>query len=180
VLSGTVLPLAAITGLGKGVLIAVAGTFILFSLVCAITIPKRSPNFPRNLPAFLTIVAALFAAQMGAVVWVTGTQEVEESTAQEAQPPGGETAPTETTPATGDATAGKQVFTSAGCVSCHTLADAGATGSVGPNLDKAKPPAALVIDRVTHGKGIMPAFQGQLSDQQIKDVAAYVSSVAGA
>jgi mono/diheme cytochrome c family protein len=81
--------------------------------------------------------------------------------------------------ATGDAAAGKAVFTSAGCVSCHTLADAGAKGTVGPNLDEAKPDAALVTDRVTNGKGVMPPFKGQLSDQQIKDVAAYVSSVAG-
>ncbi len=176
-LTGTVLPLAAITGLGKGVLIAVAGTFILFSLVAAITIPKRSPNFPRNLPAFLTIVAVLFAAQMAAVVWVTSTQEVEEeSTAHEAEP----TTPEETTPATaGDAAAGKPVFTSS-CGGCHTLADAGTTGSVGPNLDNTKPPVDLVVDRVTHGKGIMPAFGGNLSEQQISDVAAYVSSVAGA
>src|SRR6187549_1024268 len=38
---------------------------------------------------------------------------------------------------TGDPTAGKAVYTSAGCASCHTLADAGATGNVGPNLDEA-------------------------------------------
>ena len=79
----------------------------------------------------------------------------------------------------GDAAAGKEVFTSAGCVSCHTLADAGATGTVGPNLDEAKPDAALVTDRVTNGAGAMPSFKGQLSEQQIADVAAYVSSVAG-
>jgi mono/diheme cytochrome c family protein len=78
--------------------------------------------------------------------------------------------------AEGDPTAGKQVFSSAGCASCHTLADAGATGTVGPNLDDAKPAYDLVIDRVTHGKGAMPAFgdQGLLNDTQIKDVAAYV------
>jgi mono/diheme cytochrome c family protein len=81
--------------------------------------------------------------------------------------------------AAGDAAAGKAVFTSAGCVGCHTLADAGATGTVGPNLDDAKPPAALVVERVTNGKGPMPPFKGQLSDKQIQDVAAYVSSVAG-
>ena len=34
--------------------------------------------------------------------------------------------------ATGDAAAGKDVFASAGCAGCHTLADAGATGNVGP------------------------------------------------
>jgi mono/diheme cytochrome c family protein len=80
-----------------------------------------------------------------------------------------------TTPqATGDPAAGKQVFQTAGCTGCHTLADAGASGTVGPNLDQAKPPLALVIDRVTNGKGVMPSFSGQLSAQQIADVAAYV------
>jgi mono/diheme cytochrome c family protein len=79
----------------------------------------------------------------------------------------------------GDATAGKQVFMSAGCTSCHTLADAGAKGTVGPNLDDAKPPFDLVVDRVTNGKGVMPSFKGQLSVKEIQDVAAYVSSVAG-
>ena len=79
----------------------------------------------------------------------------------------------------GDAAAGKAVFMSAGCVGCHTLADAGATGTVGPNLDDAKPAAALVVERVTNGKGPMPPFKGQLTDKQIQDVAAYVSSVAG-
>ena len=53
---------------------------------------------------------------------------------------------------------------SAGCVGCHTLADAGATGTVGPNLDEAKPPYDLVVKRVTNGMGAMPPFKGQLSD----------------
>ncbi len=75
--------------------------------------------------------------------------------------------------------AGKEVFTTAGCEGCHTLADAGAKGNVGPNLDDAKPSFALVVDRVTNGKAAMPPFKGQLTEQQIKDVAAYVSSVAG-
>lgn len=69
---------------------------------------------------------------------------------------------------------GKAVFATAGCVSCHTLKDAGATGTVGPNLDQAKPPLELVVDRVTNGKGVMPSFGSQLSAQQISDVAAYV------
>jgi cytochrome c6 len=36
-----------------------------------------------------------------------------------------------------------------------------------------------VVDRVTNGKGVMPSFKGQLTDQQIQDVAAYVSENAG-
>ncbi len=76
-------------------------------------------------------------------------------------------------------TQGKDVFQHAGCTSCHTLADAGATGTVGPNLDQAKPPKALVVDRVTNGKGVMPSFKGQLTAAEIEAVATYVSSVAG-
>lgn len=83
----------------------------------------------------------------------------------------------------GDATAGKQVFASAGCAGCHTLKDAAATGNVGPNLDDTKPTFELVVTRVSLGKSAMPAFSkakgGQLEDQQIADVAQYVSTVAG-
>jgi cytochrome c6 len=80
----------------------------------------------------------------------------------------------------GDAAAGKAIFTGAGtCFNCHTLSDAGSNGTVGPNLDDAKPPYDLVIDRVTNGFGVMPSFKGSLTPTQIQDVAAYVSSVAG-
>jgi mono/diheme cytochrome c family protein len=74
---------------------------------------------------------------------------------------------------------GKQVFETAGCTSCHTLKDANATGTVGPNLDDAKPSRDKVVERVTNGKGVMPSFKGQLTPQQIAAVAAYVSTVAG-
>jgi mono/diheme cytochrome c family protein len=74
----------------------------------------------------------------------------------------------------GDAAAGEKVFASAGCGGCHTLKAANSSGNVGPNLDDAKPGMALVIDRVTNGKGVMPSFKGQLDDKQIADVAAYV------
>ncbi len=79
----------------------------------------------------------------------------------------------------GDATAGKQVFLTAGCKGCHTLKDAGATGTVGPNLDQSQPPLSKVILRVTKGAGAMPSFTGQLTDKQIADVAAYVVSKTG-
>jgi mono/diheme cytochrome c family protein len=79
----------------------------------------------------------------------------------------------------GDANAGKQVFETAGCKGCHTLKDAGATGTVGPNLDQAKPSLSLVVQRVTQGKGAMPSFKGQLTDKQIADVAAYVVKASG-
>ena len=79
----------------------------------------------------------------------------------------------------GDPVAGRKVFLTAGCTGCHTLADAHATGTVGPNLDDAKPDYRLVTARVTLGKGQMPRFKGQLSDQQIADVASYVVKATG-
>jgi mono/diheme cytochrome c family protein len=79
----------------------------------------------------------------------------------------------------GDPAKGKEIFASAGCGSCHVLSDAGTTGTVGPNLDEAQPDEALVVDRVTNGAGAMPSFKDRLSEQEIADVAAYVSSAAG-
>jgi mono/diheme cytochrome c family protein len=79
----------------------------------------------------------------------------------------------------GDPVAGKKVFESSGCTGCHTLADAGATGTVGPNLDQAKPSYRRATARVTLGKNAMPSFKGQLTPQQIADVAAYVVTATG-
>ena len=92
-----------------------------------------------------------------------------------------ETETTDTTPAAeGDPAAGKQVFLGASaCGGCHTLADAGTNGAVGPNLDESQPDYALTLDRVTNGQGGMPSFSSTLNEQQIADVSAYVSSVAG-
>jgi len=79
----------------------------------------------------------------------------------------------------GDAAAGKATFTKAGCTGCHTLKAAGATGTVGPNLDQVKPDYRLATSRVTNGKGVMPSFKGQLSDQEIANVAAFVVTSTG-
>jgi mono/diheme cytochrome c family protein len=76
-------------------------------------------------------------------------------------------------------TDGAAIFKGAGCSGCHTLAAAGATGTVGPNLDQLKPAMAAVVTQVTNGGGVMPAFKGKLSAAQIQAVAKYVSSSAG-
>jgi cbb3-type cytochrome c oxidase subunit III len=78
----------------------------------------------------------------------------------------------------GNLTSGKDIFV-ANCGSCHTLADAGTSGKVGPNLDDLKPALARVQQQVINGGAVMPAFKGKLTDAQIKAVAKYVSSAAG-
>ena len=75
-------------------------------------------------------------------------------------------------------TDGMGIFTS-NCGSCHTLADAGTNGAVGPNLDQSRPPKELVVDRVTNGQGAMPAFADSLDPQQIEAVSEYVATAAG-
>jgi mono/diheme cytochrome c family protein len=74
--------------------------------------------------------------------------------------------------------AGKAEFET-NCGTCHTLAEAGTSGEVGPNLDELMPELALVEKQVTEGGGGMPAFQGVLTGEEIAAVAAYVSKVAG-
>jgi mono/diheme cytochrome c family protein len=76
-------------------------------------------------------------------------------------------------------TDGAAIFKGAGCAGCHTLSAAGATGTVGPNLDQLKPSTSVVAHQVMVGGGVMPAFQGKLSAAQIQAVAQYVSSSAG-
>lgn len=75
-------------------------------------------------------------------------------------------------------TNGKAIFTKE-CGSCHTLANAGTTGTRGPNLDQLKPAFALVVKQVTNGGAIMPAFKNVLTKAQIEAVARYVATHAG-
>ena len=74
---------------------------------------------------------------------------------------------------------GAAVFASSGCGGCHALAAAGSAGTVGQNLDQLKPAKAAVSAIVTQGRGAMPSFAGQLSAQEIDQVAEFVSSSAG-
>jgi glucose dehydrogenase/mono/diheme cytochrome c family protein len=75
----------------------------------------------------------------------------------------------------GGAALGRQVFTQ-NCGSCHTLAAAGTSGTIGPNLDTLHPSEAVVEHQVRNGGPGMPAFEGQLTDAQIKAVARFVAT----
>jgi mono/diheme cytochrome c family protein len=92
------------------------------------------------------------------------------------EPDGAETT---TAPAAGLVEQGRAVFASAGCGGCHTLADAGSTGTTGPNLDGLAPDAERVEAAVRSGRGAMPSFAATLDDEAMASVAAYVAAVSG-
>ena len=178
-------------------LAVMGGIFIAFALVSSFILPRRNPDFPgtRMRNVYIVVCIALFLAMMSTViVFGKDTEEVHAEDVANANPTettstgptSTSTTPGETTPATtaptgetGDAAAGKILFASKGCTACHTLKAAGSTGTVGPNLDQAKPDYRLATARVTNGKGVMPSFKGQLTDQQIADVAAFVVKATG-
>jgi cytochrome c6 len=78
----------------------------------------------------------------------------------------------------GAAAKGKAIFLT-NCGSCHTLAAAKTTGTVGPNLDTLKPNYQASTAQVTNGGAVMPSFKSTLSTQQIANVAAYVVASTG-
>ena len=74
---------------------------------------------------------------------------------------------------------GKDVFLNkANCAACHTLAEAGSNGQIGPNLNQIKPNMMRVMSVVKNGIGIMPPLEELLSSQEIEAVAHYVSIAA--
>ena len=167
-------------------LVVVAASFIAFALVVALVVPRSRPSFPGDrLGVFLAICGVFFLAQMTAVLVLAEVGEADEPVHEETtaggETPTGETPTEETTtgppPSAGDPVAGKEVFLgTAGCGGCHTLSDAGSTGTIGPDLDAVEPTYDKTVAQVTAGGGAMPAFGDKLSEQQIQDVAAYVSS----
>lgn len=160
-------------------LLAMGIAFIVFALICSFVVSRRNPNFPgRHMGWFIVVVACFFVGMLAAVL----TLGKEKPEASAATTPATTTASSPSTTTTGgggpavqgDPVAGKAVFESAGCKSCHTLKAAGATGTVGPDLDQLKPAEAIVVHQVTVGGAIMPPFKAQLTAKQIQDVAAFV------
>ena len=70
---------------------------------------------------------------------------------------------------------GLEVFNNkATCGTCHVLKTAGSTGNIGPNLDQLKPSMERIIYAVKNGIGIMQAWEGILTSEEIEAVAYYV------
>ena len=96
----------------------------------------------------------------------------------------------------GNAAAGKAVFAANGCAACHTFQPAGATGTVGPNLDSAPTAdakadhnmalAAFVKESIVnpdayiakgYTKGLMPTNLGsKIKGAQLNDLVAFIVS----
>jgi len=163
---------------GHAIGLAASGAiFITFALVSSFVLPARYPDFPaphRNL--YLGICVLFFAGMIGAVL-VFGKSEPE-STASAAPPPASTTTTATTTSSTttvvGNVHVGETLFHSEGCSGCHTLKAAGATGTVGPNLDDLKPEYATIVHQVENGGGGMPPFKSSMTMEQIQAVAAFV------
>jgi mono/diheme cytochrome c family protein len=187
-LSTVAFVVAALSTANKIGLASVGLAFVAFALISAFVLPRRNPDFPgRHLGWYVVVCVLFFIAMISAVIYFdrepSDTGAASTTAAATTTATTTATAPTTTAPAPatttaaapqGDPTAGKAVFTSSGCSGCHTLKAAGATGTVGPNLDQLKPPYARIVLQVDNGGGPMPAFKGQLTTAQIQDVAAFV------
>jgi cytochrome c553 len=171
--------LVAITTEGKLGVGILAGLLIVFAILSAFYFPRRNPDFPGDrLGLFVLVTIVLFLGTMAGVIVFAKEEEEAAHGGEPAETQTTETGQTTTQPGggepAGDAAAGESVFASAGCGGCHVLEAAGTSGTVGPNLDESQPDAALVVERVTNGRGAMPSFKDQLDERQIQDVAAYV------
>ena len=184
--------LASLSSGQKAGIAGMAAAFIIFALVSSFVLPRRNPDFPglRHLWLYVGVVACFFAAMMSVIIFVA-----RETTEAEAKNP---TTPTSTAPkppaVKGDPVAGKALFTSQGCIACHTFKAAGSTATTGPNLDN------VVADAKTANRGsldqyvtesivdpngyIVPKYPGsvmpqdfgkKLSQKQIADLVAFIT-----
>ena len=180
----------------------IAAAFVVFSLLCALVIPKRWPQFPgeRGLRWFIVVTVVLCIGTLAAVE--VFAKEAEEETAQAETTATTSTGTTSTgttstatttnaaqppAPAQGDSAAGKQLFAAQGCGGCHAFQAAGSNGAIGPNLDDALQGKDTefvhesIVDpnkEIASGyqANIMPGNFGQtLTPKQIDDLVAFLT-----
>jgi cytochrome c553 len=149
---------------------------VVFSLVVSLVIPRRDPGFPgRNIRVFAVVAVLLVVAMLTAVEVFGEAHESEggEEHTESGATDTGEQGDTGGGGGGGDTAAGREIFI-ANCGTCHTLTAAETSGTVGPNLDDTSFDQGAVEEQVTQGGGGMPAFEGQLSEEEIQNVAAFV------
>ena len=183
---------------GHEIGLAVAGAcFVVFALLSAFYFPSRDPNFPgeKGLRWYVPVSFVLFLCMLGAVLYFGQEKRLTQNEAQAATNPASTTTTSSSSPApSGNPTAGKAVFMSAGCNACHTFTPAGANGKVGPDLDHladyaskaGEPLPAFTEGAITHPPAMyvppgfptnaMPTTFGKsLSPQQINDLVAFLT-----
>jgi heme/copper-type cytochrome/quinol oxidase subunit 1 len=128
--------------------------------------PRRGWQ-PVTVEAAAVLVAVAIAVGFGVGGWLIGRGQRTE--------PAPAPAPAPAAPAEPAEAVGRDAFETANCGGCHTLAKAGATGQVGPSLDTTALTEAEIAQVVANGRNTMPAFAGQLTDEQIGAVAAFVA-----
>jgi mono/diheme cytochrome c family protein len=195
---------ALIEGRNDVIIGVFAAVLVGFALIVSLYVSRRWPDFPGRHLKLFALLAILLVAGMLAAVEALGEGhdfsahgEAAETTSSEGTASAGgttsestatgETATTEPSGTEGDPAAGKAIFASAGCGTCHTLQDAGANGTVGPNFDdvlKGKDPDFIresIIDpnaEIADGfePGVMPQTYGdQFDDKQLSDLVAYLA-----
>ncbi|MEX0816561.1 MAG: cytochrome c [Gaiellales bacterium] len=173
------------------ILTVFAAILVLFSLVVSLWVPRRDPGFPgRSLRIFALIAVMLVAAMLAAVEVFGESHQFGE--AHSGEEPGA-TVPTETGggggggSGEGDPAAGEQVFAANQCAACHTLQAAGATATIGPNLDETLQgkDAAYTRESIVNPSaqiaegfqdGLMPKDYGEkLSEEELANLVAFLA-----
>jgi mono/diheme cytochrome c family protein len=113
-------------------------------------------------------IAALLAASGAMAGCVSGTEEARPSEAPV------EPAATDTSEIAADAdpAAGEEIFAQR-CAKCHSLNPGRSDRRV--NLGDLQPSFDVVVDAIERGGIVMPSFRRKLTDEEIRDVAAYVT-----
>jgi mono/diheme cytochrome c family protein len=171
---------------------AMAAVFIVFALISSFVLPRRNANFPGSgLRWYLVVCVGLFVAMMSTIIFIAREPSTAAASKENTAPP---TKTVPSPPATGNPTAGKAVFASAGCGACHTFTPAGSKGTIGPDLDKLAESATTanrgsLVD-FTHEsivdpnayiapgypRGVMPpSFGTSLTKTQIDDLVAFLT-----
>jgi mono/diheme cytochrome c family protein len=170
----------------------VLGITLVVAALSLSAIGLRWEGFPGSRAALGAIIAAFatLVVATAAFAWMNAADEQDTREAEQAeeaaQAPAEEGGGGETTTTTASVN-GEEVFNSAGCSGCHTLAAAGSTGTTGPNLDdalKGKPTdfieQSIVDPNAEIAKGyppdVMPQnFGDTLSPEELDAVVQYLS-----